>query len=91
MMSGIALFAWAPMFWAWILIAAEILFGLAILASWKLEYTTIPPAIIILVAAFTVNFNWTDLMAVNWPSVLLHLVVISNYLLLGCHGCIKRK
>ena len=33
MMSGIALFSWAPMFWAWVLIILEIGSGAAILAK----------------------------------------------------------
>ena len=74
MMSGIAIFAWAPMFWAWVLILSEILFGLAILAKWKLEWTTIPPAIIMVVAGLTVYWG-------NWSSLLLHFAAASNYLL----------
>jgi uncharacterized membrane protein YphA (DoxX/SURF4 family) len=72
MLSGIALFAWAPAFWAWILILSEIVFGIAIIGNYKLRFTTIPPMIILLVAAFA--FNWG-----NWPNFLLHLVAVSNY------------
>ena len=78
MLSGIALFAWAPGFWAWILIISEIVFGIAILASWKLEYSVWPPVIIMLVAAFTISWG-------NWPTMLMHLVIASNYLLLKKH------
>lgn len=76
MMQGIALFAWAPALWAWILILSEIVFGIAILANYKLKYTVIPPMVILLVAALTVNWG-------SWPSVLLHLTVISNYSLIA--------
>lgn len=75
MLSGIALFAWAPMFWAWVLILSEIVFGIAILASWKLEYAVWPPVVIMLVAAFFVSWG-------NWPSFLMHVTIASNYLLL---------
>ena len=34
MLSGIFLFAWAPMFWAYVLILSEIIFGLLILFKW---------------------------------------------------------
>ena len=34
MMSGISIFAWAPFFWAWLLILAEIISGAAILANY---------------------------------------------------------
>ncbi|MBL7059325.1 DoxX family membrane protein [Candidatus Pacearchaeota archaeon] len=76
MLSGIALFSWAPMFWAWVLILAEILFGIAILAKYKLEYTVIPPVIILLVAAFAMSWG-------SWGSFFLHLAAISNLALLA--------
>ena len=76
MLQNIALFAWAPTFWAWVLILSEILFGAAILADWKLKYTVIPPMIILTVAAFTVNWG-------SWSSFLLHLVAVSNYSLIA--------
>jgi uncharacterized membrane protein YphA (DoxX/SURF4 family) len=76
MLSGIALFSWAPGFWAWVLILSEIIFGIAILANWRLQYTVIPPMIILLVAAFTVQWG-------NWSSVLLHLIAVSNFSLIA--------
>jgi len=76
MLSGNVLFSWAPMFWAWVLILSEILFGIAILAKYKLEYTIIPPMIILLVAAFTVHWG-------SWSSFLLHLLAVSNLALLS--------
>ncbi len=75
MLSGIALFSWAPSFWAWVLILAEIVFGIAILASWKLKYSVWPPVIIMVVAAFTTSWG-------NWPVFMMHLVIASNYLML---------
>ena len=65
-------------FFAWVLILSEIVFGIAILARWKLEYTVWPPIVIMLVAAFTVS--WA-----NWPLFLMHLVIASNYWMLGTH------
>ena len=84
MLLGIGLFAWAPGFWAWILILSEIFFGLAIIARWKLEYTVIPPMIILAVATFTVVWG-------SWSSVLLHLVAISGYSLIAGWSSRKRK
>ncbi|MBI5804290.1 DoxX family protein [Candidatus Pacearchaeota archaeon] len=69
----------APTFFAWILMLSEVVFGVAILARWNLKYTTIPPAIILVVAAFTVY--WA-----NWTNMLVHLTLASNYLLLGMMG-----
>jgi uncharacterized membrane protein YphA (DoxX/SURF4 family) len=83
MMSGIALFSWAPMFWAWVLIILEIGAGIAILSKWKLFYATKVAAIILLVATLTVTIKWTG-GGTSWNSVILHLIAITNYLMLGC-------
>jgi len=76
MLSGIGLFSWAPAFWAWVLMLSEVIFGLAVLANYKLKYTVIPPVIIMLVAGLTVNIGRTS-------SLLLHLVAASAYLMLA--------
>lgn len=76
MMSGIGLFAWAPAFWAWVLILSEILFGIAILAKWRLNWTTIPPAVIMIVAGLTVYAGSLN----SVPTLILHLAIASNYL-----------
>ncbi len=76
MLSGIVLFAWAPAFWAWILMFSEVIFGLAILANYKLKYTVIPPVVILLIAALTVNIG-------NPSGLLLHFVAVSAYLMLA--------
>ncbi len=68
-----------PMFFAWILILAEIVFGIAILANWKLEYTAWPPIVILLVAV-VVTMNWSS---PQWSNILLHLVAASGYWMLG--------
>lgn len=83
MLSGIKLFSWAPLFWAWILIAVEIISGALILARWKLRYTTIPPMIVLLVAVLFVTIQWNDLAGTAWSAVLLHLVAIGGYWFLG--------
>lgn len=75
MLTGNVLFSWAPAFWAWVLILSEIVFGIAILAGWRLKYTVWPPVIIMIVAAFTVYWG-------NWSSFLMHLAIASNLLLL---------
>jgi uncharacterized membrane protein YphA (DoxX/SURF4 family) len=66
----------AAAFFAWVLIIAEIGTGIAILAKWQLKTVVYIPAIILLVAAFTANWG-------SWPSFIIHLVVVGNYLLLG--------
>jgi len=76
MLSAMPFFGMAPMLWAWVLIISEILFGILILAKYQLKYTTIPPMIILLVAAFMVYWG-------NWGNLLIHLTLVSNYWLLG--------
>ncbi|MBU0466351.1 MAG: DoxX family membrane protein [Nanoarchaeota archaeon] len=75
MLSGTPLFAWAPTFWAWVLILAEILSGILILAKWKVEKVIWFPIIILVVATFTAH--WA-----NWGNMLVHLALASNYWLL---------
>src|SRR3989344_1777083 len=67
MLSMIVLFSWAPAFWAWVLMISEVVFGVAILANYKLKYTVIPPVIILVIVAFAFNIG-------NLSSLLLHLV-----------------
>lgn len=90
-MSGIVLFSWAPVFWAWVLIISEIVFGIAILANYKVEYTTIPPIIILTIATLFVTIQWSSLGSTGWSNVIFHLLAISNYILLGCYGCKKKR
>ena len=71
-------------FFAWVLILSEIVFGIAILAKWKLEYTVWPPIVILLVAAFTVYTGGEN--GPQWGQILIHLVLASNYWLIGTHS-----
>jgi len=76
MLSGIAVFAWAPGFWAWVLIIAEILAGAMILGKYKMHFAALAGGIILLVASLTVHWG-------NWPNVLVHLVVATNFWMLA--------
>jgi uncharacterized membrane protein YphA (DoxX/SURF4 family) len=76
MLSNMVLFSWAPSFWAWVLILSEIVFGIAILFKWRLQYTSWPPVVILVIASFTVH--WA-----NWGNMLVHLTLASNYYMLG--------
>jgi len=76
MLSGMTFFSLTPTFWAWVLILSEIVFGIAILANYKMKYVVWPPMVILLVAAFTANWE-------KWPGFIMHLVAVSNYLLIG--------
>ncbi len=83
MMSGIVIFAWAPMLWAWILIVGEIFAGITILTRWNAHIGTWIAAVVLTVAAFTVYLE-------NVSTLLVHLALASNYLLLGRFGGRKK-
>lgn len=72
-----------PMFFAWILILSEIIFGIAILARWRLKYTVWPPIIILVIAGLTTTISWQSLGTSQWPSFLLHIALASNYWLIS--------
>ena len=82
-LSGNWLLSWAPMFWAVVLIIAEIGSGLAILTRWKLDKIAYIPVIILSVAAITTVINWSAIGQTGWSNLIFHLVAITNYLLLA--------
>ncbi len=79
MLSGIGFPA--ASFFAWILILSEIVFGIAILVKWKLEYSVWPPIVIMLVAIFTIYVGGEK--GPQWSQILIHLTLASNYWLIG--------
>ncbi len=83
MLSNIALFSWAPMFWAVILIAGEIGSGLALLVRWKLRYTALIPVVVLTVAVLTTTIKWDNLGATNFGSLIFHLIALTNYLIVS--------
>lgn len=74
----------AASFFAWILILSEIIFGLAILARWKLHYTVWPPIVIMVVAGIATLVTAGE---VGVPIFLLHLVAATSYLMLRSCWC----
>ncbi len=70
-------------FFTWVLILSEIVFGIAILTKWKLEYSVWPPIVILLVATFTIYFGGEK--GPQWSQILIHLTLASNYWLIGSH------
>ncbi|MFB6245985.1 MAG: DoxX family membrane protein [Candidatus Pacearchaeota archaeon] len=82
-LSGMNLFAWAPMFWAIVLIIAEIGSGVAILTRWKLKYTAYIP-VIILAVGIVFATDWSTVGKTSlWTRVFFHLIAIANYLMLA--------
>ena len=65
----------APAFFAWLLIAAEVLGGLALLAGWQVRWAVLPLAVVMLVAIFTVvipNMNG------NPVNLLFHILALAG-------------
>ncbi len=89
MLSGIFLFSWAPIFWAWVLILSEIIFGALILAKWNLRYTTIPPMIILTIAVLFMVIRWSAIASTSWSNLVLHLLAINGYWALKNSGMHK--
>ena len=58
---------------AWIIILSQLIFGGMVLFGKHMKYAPLPLAFILLVAALTV---WWA----NWPQMILHITVASNYL-----------
>jgi putative oxidoreductase len=61
----------APLFFAWVVMLSEIVFGLLVIAQYKLKYTAWPLVVIMVVSAFLVQWG-------NWSSFLMHLIVGAN-------------
>ena len=61
----------ATLFFAWIVMLSEIIFGLSVLTGFKMEYTVYPLIVIVLVAAFLTQWG-------NWSSFLMHIIVAAN-------------
>ena len=83
MLAGFAIFAWAPTFWAWVLIAAEVISGVMILAKKHLHIWGIVAAIILVVAAFTAHLG-------NWTNMIVHLALASNFWMIAMHKKSKK-
>lgn len=82
MLSGLG-FPLAMLF-AWVLILSEIVFGIAVIAKWKLQYTVWPPIIILVVAALTKYTYGSP--SIDWIQIAIHLALASNFWLIGSSG-----
>ncbi|RJQ22499.1 DoxX family protein [Candidatus Woesearchaeota archaeon] len=68
-----------PTAWAWLLIVTELLFGAAVLLGFQLKYTTVPLAIVLIVASI-VNFQSGVMMGLK------DLVLLSGLISLWLSG-----
>jgi len=60
----------------WLLIAAEVLGGLALLVGWNVRWAAIPLAIVMLVAIFTAVLPMTTSM--NISNLFLHILAVAG-------------
>lgn len=73
MLEGIAVFAWAPLFFAWVLTLTELVFGIFVFTGYKVKYTTWPLAFVLFVAWLTVVIGSSGIFSNN---SLFHLIAI---------------
>ena len=86
MLSNNFLLSWAPSFWAWILMIGETVFGLAILANFKRDYTRYSSwgaSIILFIALITLVIKWSDIMTTSWSGFFFHLIAITSFMMLA--------
>jgi uncharacterized membrane protein YphA (DoxX/SURF4 family) len=65
-----------PVILAWILVIAEIFSGIMLFSGYYKKYVVLIPAFIMVVATFTIALG-------NWQSMIQHLVIAANFLLVG--------
>ena len=75
----------APTFFAWLLLLSEIVFGLAVLVGWKLNYTVWPLVVIMVVALVLVHLKTLG-DPMGRVNVLFHLVGLACLLSLYFTG-----
>lgn len=75
----------APTFFAWLLLLSEIVFGLAVLVGWKLNYAVWPLVVILVVALLTVHLKTLG-DPMGTINVLFHLVGLAGLLSLYFTG-----
>ena len=82
MLSGIGAFAWAPVFWAWILLLSELIFGLALVVGYKVKYTAWP-LVIILAVIWVRSVFAGNIMS---SSAFFHLITAVVLVMIACAG-----
>ena len=56
---------------------SEIIFGIALIANYKVRWTAIPLIIILLVATLFVHVKWAAFSSTSWGTVIQHLTLVS--------------
>ena len=71
-----------PLAWAWLLIAAQLIAGLALLTNYNVvRFAWIAIGVIIFTLLFVV-IRWEDIVHTNLSSLLLHLIALVSYVAL---------
>lgn len=71
-----------PLFFAWVVLLSEIIFGLALLANYKVELTVLPLMIILIVASLTAVAPWKNFPQ-NMSGFFMHLIITANLWMIG--------
>lgn len=69
-----------PVFWAWVLIGAQLLAGLALLANVRVRTVAWVPIVIVVLILLLVVIKWDDIVRTNLSSLLLHLIALLGYI-----------
>ncbi|MDP3986865.1 MAG: DoxX family protein [Nanoarchaeota archaeon] len=81
MLQGIGFFA--PMFFAWVLLLSELVFGVLVVVGYKVRYTAWPLAFILLVAWATVVVENSGFLSSN---SLFHLIAVTALVMIAFSG-----
>lgn len=69
-----------PLFWAWILIGAQLLAGLALLARYRVSTIAWIPVVVVSLTLLLIVIKWGDVVHTNLSSLLLHLIALVGYI-----------
>ena len=83
MLTGINFIA--PTFFAWVLLLSELIFGLAVLVGYKVKYTALPLAFVMLVAEVMVVIPNPD-QGILSTSSFFHLIAMAGLLTIALEG-----
>ncbi len=73
----------APLFFVWVVMLSEIIFGVALLAKYKLDLAVLPLIVIMIVAALTAYAPWKS--AQNIGIFMMHLIIAADLWIVGSH------
>lgn len=70
----------------WLVLVCEIVFGLAVIAGWRVKYSVWPLVVIMVVALATAVIPQALKSSMAWTSVLFHLLAIAVLVYISANG-----